>query len=150
MPRARSAILFDICIFAMLPIGLLTKPRRRLSSYLWCRYRKSCLTSADFPNLYYELTDFVLWVTLWHSRPRSREIPKFMLATYSMILTENEPRIPTILRAVACGPGRRSSSVMLGHACETLAVMYLQRLGEGPPTAEIDPSRIESIEPSIR
>jgi hypothetical protein len=37
------------------------------------------------------------------------------------------------LRAVACGPGRRSTSVMLGHACETLAVMYLQL---GAPTAE--------------
>jgi hypothetical protein len=32
-----------------------------------------------------------------------------------------------------CGPGRRSTSVMLGHACETLAVMYLQR---GPTIAE--------------
>ncbi len=30
-------------------------------------------------------------------------------------------------------PGRRSTRVMLGHACETLAVMYLQR---GPPIAE--------------
>jgi hypothetical protein len=37
------------------------------------------------------------------------------------------------LRAVACGPGRRSTSVMFGHACEMLAVMYLQR---GPPIAE--------------
>ncbi len=30
------------------------------------------------------------------------------------------------LRAVTCGPGRRSTSVMLGHACKMLAVMYLQ------------------------
>jgi hypothetical protein len=30
-------------------------------------------------------------------------------------------------------PGRRSTGVMLGHACEMLAVMYLQR---GPPIAE--------------
>ncbi len=37
------------------------------------------------------------------------------------------------LRAIACGPGRRSSSVMLGHACETLAAMYFQR---GPPIAK--------------
>ena len=30
------------------------------------------------------------------------------------------------LRAVTCGPGRQSTSVMLGHACEMLARMYLQ------------------------
>ncbi len=41
------------------------------------------------------------------------------------------------------GPGRRSISVMLGHACETLAVMYLQ---EGPRLRKIDPPRIERIE----
>jgi hypothetical protein len=41
------------------------------------------------------------------------------------------------LRAVACGPGRRSTLVMLGHACETWAMMYLQR---GPPTAENKPT----------
>ncbi len=40
---------------------------------------------------------------------------------------------PPGVRAVACGPGRRSTSVMLGHACEMLAVMYLQR---GPQIAE--------------
>ena len=44
---------------------------------------------------------------------------------------ETEPHV--LPRAVACGPGRRSTSVMLGHACEMLAVMYLQ---PGPPIAE--------------
>jgi hypothetical protein len=37
------------------------------------------------------------------------------------------------LRAVACGSGRQSTSVMLGHACKMLAVMYLQ---QGPPIEE--------------
>jgi hypothetical protein len=41
------------------------------------------------------------------------------------------------LCAVACGPRRRSPSVMLGHACQTLAVMYLQ---QGPLTAENEPT----------
>ncbi len=49
--------------------------------------------------------------------------------------------------AEACGPGRRSTRVILGHACETLAVMHLQR---GPPSdcgkiGKINPPRIERI-----
>ncbi len=45
------------------------------------------------------------------------------------------------LRAVACGPGRRSTRVMLGHACETT---YLQR--EPPITENQSPThRTQSI-----
>jgi hypothetical protein len=53
--------------------------------------------------------------------------------TRATIYKDHTHRDVRMLRAVACGPGRRSTSVMLGHACEMLAVMYLQR---GPPIAE--------------
>ncbi len=57
----------------------------------------------------------------------------------------NQPAQQAPALAQSCGPGRRSISVIFGHACEMLAVMYLQR---GPPIAENETTthRTHSIE----
>jgi hypothetical protein len=69
-------------------------------------------------------------INLW------RETPAFWrqnMHASIIVWIETGVEVMRRLRAVACGPGRRSTRVMLGHACETLAMMYLQR---GPPIAE--------------
>jgi hypothetical protein len=49
------------------------------------------------------------------------------------------------LHAVAHGPRRQSTSVMLGHACETLAVMCCSAFSKGPHLLEIKPQCIDTV-----
>ncbi len=78
------------------------------------------------------------------ARPRSR-LPITKLLFKFLSFSGPSHRRSRVMVKLYETHGRRSTRVVLGHSCGTLAVMYLQR---GPPIAENNPT-IERIERTV-